>query len=158
MTSKKFYYQFKRIDSFLIVALLDFILLCCLGLSHSLLWILFIGTMGLWIYKNFFPQTAVIITDDFIKIDKSNPIRWKDIKSAEFKEVRLFFKDKKVLSLIPQKNIHYAYSPLQKNNCYFGPFPIPLYGILTPEDEEEIIRLVQKKVKIKKNKSLNQIK
>lgn len=150
MISKKFYYRFKHIDCVLIFAGLDFVLLCCLGLKHPLLWTLFIGTIALWVYKNFFPQTAVIITDDFIKIDKSDPLSWKDVKSAEFKEVRLFFKDKKILSLIPKKNIHYNYSLLQKNNCYFGPFPIPLYGILTHEDEEEIIRLVQKKVKIKK--------
>ncbi|MBR4932615.1 MAG: hypothetical protein IKZ02_06270 [Alphaproteobacteria bacterium] len=150
MTSKKFYYRFKRIDGALIFAILDFVLLCCLGLNHPLLWTLFIATMLLWIYKNFFPQTAVVITDDFIKIDKSNPLNWKDIKSAEIKVVRLFFKDKKVLSLTPKKNIHYTYSLLQKNNCHFGPFPIPLYGVLTLADEEEIIRLVQKKIKIQR--------
>ena len=49
--------------------------------------------------------------------------------------------------LKPKENIEYRYNWLQKHNCCFGPFAIPLYGILTPEDEEEIMKLVAGKIK-----------
>ena len=94
-------------------------------------------------------QVAVIITDDTIKIDHCAPLAWKDIKDAEIKDVRMCCGKMKVLSLNPKKGIKYRYNLLQKNNGDFGAFPIPLYGILTPEDEKEITQIVKKHVKIK---------
>ena len=40
----------------------------------------------------------------------------------------------------------YSYNWLQKHNCTFGPFAIALYGIMTPEDEKEIVKIVKSKI------------
>lgn len=146
---KTFYYRFKKFDGCLAILILEIIFLCLVGISTSFLWLIMALTIGVWGYKNIVKHPAVIITDTDIKIDFSDPIKWQDIQSAEIKTVRLCNKDKKILALVPKKDIQYRYSYLQKNNCNFGPFPIPLYGVLTPQDEEEIIRLVGKKIKIK---------
>ena len=94
-------------------------------------------------------QTAVVITDKSIKIDHSKPLPWKDIKDAEIKVVNLCGKKMKVLALNPKKGIKYTYSWLQIHNANFGPFPVPLYGILDPKDEKEILQIIKKHVKVK---------
>ena len=71
---------------------------------------------------------------------------WKDIKKVEIKTVHMGCKNYKILSLIPKDKIKYHYNLLQKYSC-FGPFAIPLYGILTPADEKEMTKLVKGKVK-----------
>lgn len=149
MNQKKFYYTSSKFDIFLIIAIVEFILLCTICMNNKLMWSAFIITLLVWICKHFFKHPAVIITDKNIKIDFSQPISWTDIENAEIKEVRLCGKNKKILSLNPKKDIQYKYSYLQKNNCDFGPFPIPLYGILSKADEKEITTLVQEKVKLK---------
>jgi len=45
-----------------------------------------------------------------------------------------------------KEKVKYSYNWLQKHNCTFGPFAIALYGIMTPEDEKEIVKIVKSKV------------
>lgn len=146
---KTFYYRFNKIDICLILLLAESFFICLMGLNHPILWLTLLLTTIVWGYKNIIKHAGVIITDENIKIDYSKPISWKDLKQAEIKTIRLCGKDKKILSLVPKKNISYKYSYLQKNNCDFGPFPIPLYGLFSASDEKEIIELVSKKLKIK---------
>ena len=147
MNQKKFYYTSSKWDIFLLIASIELVLLCTICTENKLMWFAFLITLAVWICKHFLKNPAVIITDNNIKIDFSHPIAWTDIENAEIKEVRLCGKNKKILSLNPKQHINYKYSYLQKNNCSFGPFPIPLYGILSQEDEEEIIKIVKEKVK-----------
>ena len=115
---------------------------CCCCLCA---WGLFVIMALLWCYKHI-KHKAVVITDKNIKIDLCEPLAWKDIKKAEVKTVHMGCKDYKILSLTPKDKIKYHYNLLQKHSC-FGPFAIPLYGILTPADEKEITKLVKGKVK-----------
>lgn len=147
---RTFYYRFKKVDAVFVLLMLELAFVLLMGLSYFALWFAILLTALVWGYKNIIKHPAVVITDKDIKVDYSNPLVWKDIASAEIKTVRLCGKDKKILSLNPKTDIQYHYSYLQKNNADFGPFPIPLYGILSPEDEKEIIHLVGEKVKIKK--------
>ena len=146
---KKFYYTSSKFDIFLIIAGIELILLCTICMENKLMWSAFIMTLIVWFCKHFLKKPAIVITDNDIKIDFSNPIAWSDIEDAEIKNVRLCGKNKKTLCLNPKQGISYKYSYLQKNNCCFGPFPIPLYGILSKEDEEEITKLVQEKITLK---------
>ena len=73
-------------------------------------------------------------------------LAFKDIKKAEVKTVQMGCKKYKILSLIPKEKVKYSYNWLQKHNCTFGPFAIALYGIMTPEDEKEIVKIVKSKV------------
>ena len=147
--TKTYYYHFNKFDKTFIAMILGFFILgytefVCLGA-----WILFIVLALVWGYKNLMKQTAVVITDKSIKIDHSKPLPWKDIKDGEIKVVNLCGKKMKVLALIPKKGIKYSYNWLQIHNANFGPFPIPLYGLLTPKDEKEIVQIVKKHVKVK---------
>ncbi|MBP5534494.1 MAG: hypothetical protein J6Y03_03205 [Alphaproteobacteria bacterium] len=151
MKKKIYYYHFNRIDECfwaMMIALVGAITCCC-SCGCLIVWGLFIITALLWMYKNVLKQKAVVITDKDIKIDHSKPLAWKDIKDAEIKTVRMCGGQMKVLSLNPKNGIKYSYNWLQKHNANFGPFPIPLYGILTEEDEKEILQIVKKQVKVK---------
>lgn len=152
------YYHFKKNYTWLILNILALAALCsCLfcSLSYAFWWefqILFgllIFSLLLWIYKYALKQTMAIITDDTIKIDHTNPIAWNDIEIAEERIVNYCGKKRRVIVLIPKKDIDYKYNFLQKHNGEFTPFCLPLYGILTPEDEEKIFRLVAHKVGLK---------
>ena len=153
MKQKIYYYHFKKTDSCFWAMLIAFIgaIACCWCCSCCCCtaWCIFILAALLWGYKNVLKQKAVVITDDTIKIDHCNPLAWKDIKDAEIKTVQMCCGKMKVLSLNPKKGIKYRYNWLQKNNCDFGAFPIPLYGILTEKDEKEIVQIVKKHVKVK---------
>lgn len=152
------YYHFKKNYTWLILNILALVALCsCLfcSLSYAFWWefqILFgllIFSLLLWIYKYALKQTMAIITDDTIKIDHTNPIAWNDIEIAEERIVNCCGKKRRVIVLIPKKDIDYKYNFLQKHNGEFTPFCLPLYGILTPEDEEKIFRIVAHKVGLK---------
>ncbi|MBP5344537.1 MAG: hypothetical protein J6Y85_05655 [Alphaproteobacteria bacterium] len=147
MKQKIFYYHFKKNDACLWAMIIAFVLLSLTDFTSVLMWILFIGTVLIWAYKHLMPLPAVIITEKTIKVDHNNPVAWKDIKAAKVLSVRMCGKDYRILSLIPKKDIKYRYNWLQKHNCIFGPFPIALYGILTPSDEKEIVQLVKAKIK-----------
>lgn len=152
------YYHFKKNYTWLILNILALAALCsCIfcSLSYAFWWefqILFgllIFSLLLWIYKYALKQTMAIITDDTIKIDHTNPIAWNDIEIAEERIVNCCGKKRRVIVLIPKKDIDYKYNFLQKHNGEFTPFCLPLYGILTSEDEEKIFRLVAHKVGLK---------
>lgn len=146
MKTKTYYYHFKKWDTCFIAAGLALILAISLG--GGILWTLFIIASGLWVYKNLWRQKAVVITDHDIKIDHTNPLLWQDIQNAKIQTVRLCGREMKILSLIPKQNIQYRYNYLQRYNGAFGAFPVPLYGILTPADEQEIIQIVKKYVNV----------
>ena len=158
--SKTYYYHFKKFNFWLVLNLL---LLCkMLWCWHYYPFIRFypqtpwffvlIGvSFVLWGYKYLLKHPLAVVTDKDIKIDHCQPLAWKDIASAEERIIRCCGK-KKILVLLPKKNLKYNYNFLQKHNSDFTPFSLPLYGILTPEDEEELTDLVAKKVKIKKLK------
>ena len=147
--TKTYYYHFNKIDKTFIAMALGFIMLVYFGFESPYAWTMFIVLAFIWGYKNLLKQTAIVITDKSIKIDHSKPLPWKDIKEGEIKIVNLCGKKMKVLALIPKKGIKYAYSWLQIHNANFGPFPIPLYGLLLPKDEKEIVQIVKKYIKIK---------
>lgn len=146
---KTFYYPFKKIDFCFCCWAVEFVFILYTKICSPLILTMFFLTGAVWGYKTLVKHLAVEITNDYVKIDRSQPLYFKDIKGAEIKDVCLCGKNKKILSLIPKKNIKYNYSYLQKNNGDFGPFPIPLYGILTKEDENEIVHLIGEHIKIK---------
>lgn len=147
MKQKIFYYHFKRNDNSLWAMIIAFVLLALTCFSSPLMWGVFLIAALIWGYKHVYKLPAVVITDKNIKIDHSTPVAWKDIKTAKIQSGHMCGKDYKILSLIPKKGITYHYNWLQKHNSIFGPFPIPMYGVLTPQDEKEIMRLVKAKVK-----------
>ena len=109
--------------------------------------------LGFWLYKYVAENEMAVITDKDIKIDHNNPIAWKDIAYAEEKTVRCCGENRKILSLVPHDGVDYKYSWLQLHNAGFTAFSIPLYGIISKEDEEKIIKIIDKKVGIKSSKS-----
>ena len=149
MTQKTYYYRFNKFDKTFIAMIAALCLVFYVGQGDLVSWTLFVGITLVWFIKNFLKHKAVVITDKWIKIDYSQPLPWKDIKDAEIKVVNLCGHHMKVLALTPKKGIKYNYSFMQKHNANFGPFPIPLYGILTADDEKEIVQIVKKHVKIK---------
>lgn len=110
--------------------------------------------LGVWLYKYAADNEMAVITDKSIKIDHTNPIDWKDIAYAEEKIVRCFGKNRKVISLVPHDGIDYKYNWLQLHNCGFTAFSIPLYGIISKDDEDKIIGIINKKVGIKATKAV----
>lgn len=147
---KTYYYHFNKLDQTFIAMLLGLGMVAYTDFKCLCAWGVFIVLALVWGYKNILRQKAVIITDKGIKIDHSKPILWKDIKDAEIKTVTLCgYQKMKILSLNPKKGIQYKYNWLQKHNADFGPFPIPLYGLLTEKDEKKIVKIVKKHVKIK---------
>lgn len=152
------YYHFKKNYVWLILNVLALALLgSCLfkSLSYACWWefqvlfALLVFSLLIWVYKYAMKQPMAVITDETIKIDHTNPIAWKDIESAEERMVKCCGKERRVIVLLPKKNIDYKYNFLQKHNGDFTAFCLPLYGILTPEDEEKVFRIVADKVGLK---------
>lgn len=152
------YYHFKKNYIWLMLNILAIAALCsCLfcSLSYAYWWefqvllALLILSLLIWIYKYAAKQVMAVITDDTIKIDHNNPVAWKDIEVGEERMVKCCGKERRVIVLIPKKGIDYKYNFLQKHNGDFTPFCLPLYGLLTPEDEEKIFRIVANKVGLK---------
>jgi len=149
MAQKTFYYHFDKIDSCFWSAVLELAVLLIGRVTSPWAWLIFFLTVLVWAYKNLMKQPAVVITDKGIKIDHCAPLAWKDVKNAEIKTVELGFDTLKILSLVPKKGVSYPYNYLQLHNGDFGPFPVPLYGILTAKDEAEIVRLIRQKTTVK---------
>lgn len=153
---KKIYYNFKPLNLWLLFNIVITLLVvscafCGRGIwAYPQTWVI-LGTVvfswAVWYYKYIHPQTMAVVTDESIKIDHSNPLKWQDIDHAEERDVNCCFTPHRVLALIPKKNIDYKYNWLQKHNP-FPEFSIPLYGLLTAEDEKEIVKIVAAKVKI----------
>lgn len=104
----------------------------------------------IWGYIHLLKHLMAVVTDKYIKIDHNKPLAWKDVENAEERIVRCGLRKYKVLILNPKENTDYKYNFLQKHNGEFTAFCIPLYGILTPEDEEKITNIVAKKVPLKR--------
>lgn len=155
--NKTFYYNFKPLNAFLlfnivITALVGSCFMCGWQILYwPQMWVL-IGTVlfswGVWYYKYIHPQVMAVVTDQSIKIDHTHPLKWQDISYAEIKDVPCCFKKYRVLSLVPKENVDYKYLWLQKHNS-FPPFSIPLYGLMTKDDEDKISEIVAKKVTVK---------
>ena len=144
--NKTFYYKFNKIDDCFWAMVAAVILIICTNFICLFSWGIFAVTFFVWWYKNVSKQACVVITDKDIKIDHSAPLSWKDIADFEIKDVCMCGGRMKILSLIPQPNIKYHYNWLQKHNGDFGAFPIPLYSVLSKEDEDEIVKIIKSKV------------
>ena len=160
MNTKNFYYHFDWLNAWLILnavllIMLIYIGICCPRLYYWPQTQILVGTFLfsclMWYFKCIYKHRMAEITDDYIKIDHTQPLYWHDIDYAEEREVWCCFKKRKLLVLLPKNNINYQYNFLQRHNGAFTPFSIPLYGILTPEDEKEIISIISQRVKIKKS-------
>ena len=163
------YYKFKKGFWCYVWLLFDLIALgllfkcfCCFAphyLTAEMLTLIIIisAHLGLWLYKYAADNEMAVITDKDIKIDHTNPISWNDIAYAEEIMVKCCGKKRKILSLVPRDGINYKYSWLQLHNAGFTAFSIPLYGIISKEDEDKIVKIVEKKVGIKSAKGVKSV-
>lgn len=156
---KVFYYDFKWFNAWFIFNLLFTLLIgscyifcpriCFYPQMYVLLGVM-LFSWAVWAYKYLYPQKIAVITEDSIKIDHTAPLRWADIKAAEEREVYCCFKKRKIIALLPRENLHYPYNWLQRRNTSFTAFSIPLYGLLSAQDEAEITEIIARHVKISK--------
>lgn len=152
---KVFYYKFEPVNAWFVF---NCVLLITLGYGSfrcpcllywpqmQILWGTAVFSWLVWGYKYLLKHKMAVVTEDSIAIDHCRPLPWKDIKNAEEKTVRCGFRKYRVIVLHPKDNIDYKYNFLQKHNCNFTAFSIPLYGILSKEDEEEMTQIVKQKV------------
>lgn len=153
------YYTFKKNYAWLVLNLLGLglILGCVWSRPSFMVWwqvqvlfILFTISLFLWIYKYMVKHPMAVIDDETIKIDHTRPLRWKDIDFAEERIVNCCCMKKKVIVLQPKADLNYSYNYLQRHNGEFTPFSVPLYGILSAEDEEKIMNIIARKVGLKR--------
>ena len=158
MQSKKFYYHFDWLNAWFIInavllIMLIYIGVCCPRLYYwpqtQVLLGTFIFSCLMWYFKCIYKHQMAEITDEYIKIDHTEPLYWRDVAGAEIREVWCCLKKRKILVLLPKAGIDYQYNFLQRHNGAFTPFSVPLYGILTPQDEQEIIKQIEAHVAIK---------
>ena len=138
LNEKIFYYRFNKLNAWLILNLALTITLvywgvrcpCLLfwGQTQVLLGVCLLSWLA-WGWKYVLKNKAVVVDDE----------------GTEEKDVRCCFRNCRVLTLVPKDGISYRYNFLQKHNGDFTPFAIPLYGLLSPEDEKEIAEIVAEK-------------
>ncbi len=155
MEKQIFYYKFDKVNAWLILNLALTITLSywsfkCVCLLYWIQTQILIGLcvfswLG-WIWKYVLKHQAIMVDEEGIKLDLSDKLKWSDIKSIEEKEVRCCLKKYKVLILHPKENIDYHYNFLQKHNGEFTPFAVPLYGILSEDDEKTVVEIIKQKV------------
>lgn len=158
MKEKIFYYHFKRLNAWLIFNLiLTGLIVSCLFCHRVWFYTQMYVIVGVvifswlvWIYKYVLPQKMAVVTDESITIDHNAPLKWRDIAAAEIREIYCCLQKRKILVLLPKEGIDYQYNWLQKHNAGFTAFSIPLYGILTPEDERELTEIVTDKIGLRK--------
>jgi hypothetical protein len=152
---KIFYYKFEPINAWfvfntaLLIVLLYGSFRCPFLLSWwqtQVLWDGAVFSVLAWGYKYLLKHRAAVIDDEAVTIDHCRPLPWADIRAAEEKTVKCGLRKYRVIVLEPKEGIDYRYNFLQKHNCRFSPFSIPLYGILSDEDIAEIKRLISEKV------------
>ncbi|MBR1825699.1 MAG: hypothetical protein IJ770_03835 [Alphaproteobacteria bacterium] len=157
--NKTYYYNFKPLNAWLCFNILITLLIGSCFLCGARIWLypqmyVLVGAVlfswGVWYYKYVRPQVMAIITDESIKIDHNNPLKWSDIAYAEEREVYCCFKMRKIIALIPHDGIDYKYNWLQKHNAGFTAFSIPLYGLLSKQDEAELTALIDKKIGLRR--------
>ena len=158
MAEKIIYYSFKRCNAWLIFNLIFSLLIgacfvCCPHICFYPQMYILVGVVIfswiMWGYKYIYPQKMAVITDESIKIDHTAPLKWADFAAAEEREIYCCFQKRKIVVLLPKENLDYPYNWVQKHNPGFTAFSIPLYGLLSPEDEKEIITTIEKHIKIK---------
>ena len=156
MQPKIFYYHFDWLNAWFILNAVLFVMLVYIGIycprlyfwpQTQVLFGVLVFSLLMWFYKCIVKHQMALVTDDFIKIDHTKPLYWRDVAYAEEREIFCCFKKRKILVLVPKEGIDYQYNFLQKHNGDFTPFSIPLYGILTPQDEQELVEIVHQKIK-----------
>lgn len=157
MEKQIFYYKFNKVNAWLILNLaltitLSYWSIKCVCLLYWIQTQILIGLcvfswLG-WIWKYVLKHQAIMVDEEGIKLDLSDKLKWSDIKSIEEKEVCCCLKKYKVLILHPKENIGYHYNFLQKHNGEFTPFAVPLYGILSEDDEKTVVEIIKQKVGI----------
>ena len=156
MKEQIFYYRFKRLNAWLIFNIIFAVLMIYGALNCPQMWLytetyIIIGALcvsiALWCYKYLYRHIMAVINDESITIDHCNSLRWKDIEKAEEREIRCCGK-KRIIVLLAKENIDYQYNWLQLHNSDFTPFSIPLYDILSPNDKDEIIKIISRKTKL----------
>ncbi len=155
MEKQIFYYKFNKVNAWLILNLALTITLIywsfkCVCLlywiqTQILIGLCVVSWLG-WIWKYALKHQAVMVDEEGIKIDLSDKLKWSDIKSIEEKEVSCCLKKCKVMILHPKENIEYHYNFLQRHNGEFTPFAVPLYGILSEDDENTVVEIIKQKV------------
>lgn len=155
MEKQIFYYKFNKVNAWLILNLaltitLSYWSIKCVCLLYWIQTQILIGLcvfswLG-WIWKYILKHQAIMVDEEGIKLDLSDKLKWTDIKSIEEKEVSCCLKKYKVLILHPKENIDYHYNFLQKHNGEFTPFAVPLYGILSEDDEKTVVEIIKQKV------------
>ena len=149
-----FYYTFNPLNLWLIfnvvlLVVFAYALICCPDLFYWSQTKVLIATVAFsvlaWCWKYVLKHKMAIITDDYIKIDHSAPLYWRDIASADKQTVRCGLRKCEVIALNPKEGIDYKYNFLQRHNP-FPPFSIPLYGIVSNKDIEEITAIIKAKV------------
>lgn len=157
--AKNFYYKFDRLNFWLLfnIAFFNMLAYCCFSCPCLLFWPqtqiligVFIFSCLAWCFKYVKKHRMAFIDNESITIDHCKPLFWKDVQNAEERIVRCCFKKRKIIVLNIKDGTDYQYNFLQKHNGEFTPFSIPLYGILSKEDEEEITKLIARKVPLKK--------
>lgn len=154
--NKVFYYHFDKVNAWMVInVVLTIVLVHCLC-KCPCLWYWWqtqilcgvaIFSWLLWGYKYLLKHKMAVFDKDGITIDHCRPLLWKDIESVEKKEVKCWFKKYPVLAFNLKTGATYQYNFLQKHNCGFTPFSLPLYNIVKPEDIEEMENLIKQKVK-----------
>ena len=158
--TKTFYYRFNPINLWLILnaALLITLSYCCARCpcifywpQTQVLWGVLIFSLAAWAWKYLIRHPLATTDNDGITLDHCRLLRWQDIQSTEKKNIPCWFKKNKILVLHPREGIKYEYNFLQKHNCGFTPFSIPLYGIVRENDLHELLQIIDEKIK-KENK------
>lgn len=148
-----FYYHFKALNEWLVINALLGVVLCVLFLTSDgyfpcQLWVLsglFVISCLLWGWKYLLKHPVAVITDESIQIDRCAPLKWKDVKSAREEVVKCGLMRYRVIILEPKKNIKYRYNLLQKHNCGFTPFSVPIdRNISLPEAQKMADCIAQK--------------
>lgn len=158
--TKTFYYHFDPVNGWLIlnavllIVMIYASIMCpCLAYwwQMQVLWAVVIFSILAWGWKYLLKHRLAVISDEEITIDSCRPLAWKDIEKAEEKTVRCGLRKCRIISLTPKKDIKYKYNFLQKHNCGFGAFSIPLYNIVNFKDAEEIKKIIAQKVPYAEN-------
>ena len=153
-TEKKvFYYHFSKLNLWTLLNMiltagvpLYIILGCVRRFGYGIVFAI-LGLWVLWVLYYVVKHPAVVVDAKGIKIDHCAMLPWDAIAEVREENVRCGFKKRRVLVLMPKEGVDYRYNFLQKHNP-FPPFSIPLYGILTANDEKEIVEIVNSRIKM----------
>lgn len=159
MEEKVFYYTFKKFGTWTVLNIVLCAMLACVLFRFpcmifcpptQILLVLFVVSLTGWFWRTFAKHRLAVVTDDYIKIDSCAPLYWKDVETAEEREVFCCLKKRKIIVLVPKDGTDYRYNFLQKHNGPFTPFSIPLYGIVSNADVQALSEIVEQKVGLKK--------